>query len=319
MTAQLYGWLTIVFFLALLILLVVIIIISRRREISPQSAPTTEMTATESTDESNMPALNRVEQPLSPAAKIGSLECRVSDEDGDKLQGVTCTAQNEQTKQEYMGHTNRQGSLRLKVPYGSYVVTIKAPQYGTRVEAVQVGEEYGHVSARLEKIEERHVNKASCPDTWLHEIAERDRRQIEWAVKLLDCELTCNTTAVPPYLQFRFKIFNGSVYYVSIERKIGGFITYGDRRLKGDKFHTGTWKNENLQPRYVTTVEIRQELTEEEATLIATARNEQRFHEPHISFKQLEIVITADADKNVTPRPLWFESISGISLDGKVR
>jgi uncharacterized membrane protein len=49
MTAQLYGWLTIVFFLALLILLVVIIIISRRRETSPQpstlpqAAPKTEI------------------------------------------------------------------------------------------------------------------------------------------------------------------------------------------------------------------------------------------------------------------------------------
>jgi uncharacterized membrane protein len=38
MTAQIYGWLTIVFFLALVILLVVLIIIARRREASSKSA-----------------------------------------------------------------------------------------------------------------------------------------------------------------------------------------------------------------------------------------------------------------------------------------
>lgn len=97
--------------------------------------------------------------PAAPNVQIGTLQCLVYDDDkaddfhiGDGLRGATCVARNRQTKEEYMGTTNFNGLATISVPYGFYIVTIKAPQYSTEVTAAQLVEFFVTVEVRLKKI-----------------------------------------------------------------------------------------------------------------------------------------------------------------------
>lgn len=85
--------------------------------------------------------------------KIGLLQCSASEYDrGYKvLKNAVCIAKHQQTGQEFIGNVGEQGHADINVPYGFYVVTIKAEGYITRVEAVQVGEQHGSVVVELQK------------------------------------------------------------------------------------------------------------------------------------------------------------------------
>jgi hypothetical protein len=85
--------------------------------------------------------LLRESQPAIPGrdVELGCLECHVSDEDTKQhLLGATVIAQNEHTKREYSGVTNRDGWLALNVPCGYYAVTIRADRHKPRTDAARV-------------------------------------------------------------------------------------------------------------------------------------------------------------------------------------
>lgn len=91
-------------------------------------------------------------------ARLGVLQCLVYDEAksddfhiGDGVRGATCIARNQRTKEEYVGTTNSNGLATISVPYGSYTVTIKAPNYLTQVMAAYLEEYFVTVEVRLVK------------------------------------------------------------------------------------------------------------------------------------------------------------------------
>ncbi len=96
--------------------------------------------------------------PSTPGIKIGTLQCSVYEDTGDGLlgepgiRGATCIARNQQTKEEYIGTTNSFGFALLPVPYGSYVVTMKAPHFSTQVVAATVTDGLSFVDAHLQKV-----------------------------------------------------------------------------------------------------------------------------------------------------------------------
>ncbi|MDX6577841.1 MAG: hypothetical protein QOE96_3794 [Blastocatellia bacterium] len=115
---------------------------------SPKPSPVSSLSQT--------PTVAKQESSVAPVpsdAKIGLLQCIVSEYDnGYKLfGGATCVAKHQQTGQEFIGTTDKDGTANINVPYGFYVVTIKATGYGTRVEAAKVGDTVGSVSVVLEK------------------------------------------------------------------------------------------------------------------------------------------------------------------------
>jgi hypothetical protein len=95
--------------------------------------------------------------PTSLDVKIGILQCVVYDDTGDGirgdngLRGATCIAHNRQTQEEYVGTTNSFGLAIISVPYGSYVVTVKAPRYLTQTMAVKLTEDFATLDIHLHK------------------------------------------------------------------------------------------------------------------------------------------------------------------------
>ncbi len=85
---------------------------------------------------------------------IGLLQCNVSEYDNGyrTLKDAVCIAKNQQTGQEYVGTVGEEDVANINLPYGFYVVTIKAKGYITRVEAVKVGEQSGNVGVVLQKV-----------------------------------------------------------------------------------------------------------------------------------------------------------------------
>jgi hypothetical protein len=91
--------------------------------------------------------------PFTSDTKIGLLQCSVSEyNEGYKiLRGATCIAKHQQTGVEFIGTVGEQGHADINLPYGFYVVMIKAEGYITRVEAIKVGEEVASVVVELQK------------------------------------------------------------------------------------------------------------------------------------------------------------------------
>lgn len=148
---------------------------------------------------------------------------------------------------------------------------------------------------------------------WLRNIAERDKRQIDWAAKAIECYLECGFRDASPFLRFRFTVFNGSVYTVSIN-KVEGFILYGKRRLEKEITLSTKWKVENLTPRYVARVEILQWLTPEEAALLNKDWDEQKFS-TGFSFEHLRLIVSGGDDfKDVVPKPLKLSEYERMPL-----
>ncbi|MDX6443126.1 MAG: hypothetical protein QOH71_200 [Blastocatellia bacterium] len=63
---------------------------------------------------------------------------------------------------------------------------------------------------------------------WLVELAERDRDFIGDGVAITECVLRLNLECRNPYAEFTFLFFNGSVFPISIETELDGFIAFCD-------------------------------------------------------------------------------------------
>lgn len=71
-------------------------------------------------------------------------------------------------------------------------------------------------------------------DSWLHRIAEFDRRNIEQRVSIGQCIMSSSdVTGSPPYVLFLLDIYNCSVFDVFIEDKTEGYIKFRDKELDG--------------------------------------------------------------------------------------
>lgn len=149
---------------------------------------------------------------------------------------------------------------------------------------------------------------------WLLMVADKDLREINQAIRVIGCTVDWITDVSPPYAKFKFEIYNGSVYLVSILANMEGFISYEGSRLKGEMVMSREWMIENLPPRSTSKFEIRQELTRREANKITDSWNKQDFS---TEFRLDQLVVYAKGGDNfpyVITRSLSFP-FTGIRLN----
>lgn len=79
------------------------------------------------------------------------------------------------------------------------------------------------------------VVKEPCPDKWLHDIAENDKRFIDKFVKVAGGEIFGHDFLhTAPYVDFKFTVLNASVYAICIEEPVKGDIRFQSQLLSKD-------------------------------------------------------------------------------------
>lgn len=79
------------------------------------------------------------------------------------------------------------------------------------------------------------AEKEPCPDKWLHQIADNDKRFIEQYVKIEKCEIVGHDFLhKAPYVDFKITILNASVYVIYIEGPVKGDIRFDSQLLSKD-------------------------------------------------------------------------------------
>jgi hypothetical protein len=156
-----------------------------------------------------------------------------------------------------------------------------------------------------------------CHDKWLHDIAESHRTGIDRFVYIKECSIINKDFSRPiPFISFDFSVKNGSLYSITIEDTLDGFIELyhpqldddyrlgGQLLLKGNRVKDCSGGNTG---RFI----IEQRLSREEAELLSSSES------PKAKFKFDRLFITvvgADALKQVVPQQLQITM--GIYLDG---
>lgn len=96
-------------------------------------------------------------------------------------------------------------------------------------------------------------------ESWLAAIAEQDRLELHTAVHVTGCTVRELLEGDNPYVVFEFFIRNGSVFAVTVDPSIKGFISLNSRRLLGEI--TASRLPHNLEHKYGDYFHIRQELS----------------------------------------------------------
>jgi hypothetical protein len=148
-------------------------------------------------------------------------------------------------------------------------------------------------------IQRRRHKAKEQKDKWLHDIADADRQNIEKCVRVERCEIyTKGLNVDPPYLDFNFTVFNGSVFTISIGDAVKGVIVFRNQPLIGSRDIIYGMKNvpRGGMGRFT----LRQILDARHAQLISEASEEQ---DDWLVFDHLNITITAgDGQPEVRPR-----------------
>ncbi len=205
-------------------------------------------------------------------------------------------------------HTNGEGlspRLRHKLLENTYIVTVQL-----------VGGNYGEIeekfyfrlttqpSLRIEKLDSR-TQAASSQSATVHNgllgrIANEDQASIDKAVKVCDIKCTPHfENGSAPYLEFSFLVFNISIFEITIDDDVTGYITF-----HGQKFHHPIQMQENhvkeLSIRSLASYVLHQPVTEQEAAAIENADENWLFW-----FSELKVKIKGGARfQNVSPRLL---------------
>lgn len=163
----------------------------------------------------------------------------------------------------------------------------------------------------------RHArNKREVLGKWLHDIAEKDSQDINSAVQLVHHVLSPDLRSATPHLKFHFTIFNGSVYPISVDRKIEGYISYGEvtsqRRLSKEITVSTMWIPKNCPHAQMASLEFTQWLTDEEVKYI----KESNSYNCYLSLENLIINITGgDAYESIKPQPLQLVLIGHLHIN----
>jgi hypothetical protein len=163
----------------------------------------------------------------------------------------------------------------------------------------------------------RHAkDRRESKDKWLHEIAETDRKEINSMVRVLEIlRKDYNYKSATPFIEFSIQIFNGSIYPISIEHKVSGFIAYGKRRLTGEIAMSAKWVAGEIPRGWTAFLVLNQGLTQDEASFLATDPNA---HSNYFEFEHLVINIMGGVHfDNVRPMPIKLTG--GVDQSGKQR
>jgi hypothetical protein len=153
-------------------------------------------------------------------------------------------------------------------------------------------------------------------EKWLREIAEKDKREVERMVYVFEIERTGLSFEPPkPFIIFNLRVFNGSLFPITIEPKPTGFIKYAGRRLAGEITMSTKWEVKNLPRGWNAKIELHQWLTQEDADFIN--------HDPNapnnfFDLGQVSLTITGGEPfyDVVAQRPLKIDG--GVDMSGNM-
>jgi len=146
-----------------------------------------------------------------------------------------------------------------------------------------------------------------CPDHWLHQLAENERATITAFVKVIYCSFEAQELSRPvPFIKFSFQLHNGSIFRISIEDDLEGFIEFdhpsygGSHQLGGQLLMTQYASMQNCLPGNTGRFVIEQRLSREEAEMISAVAGQA---DAQFMFDQLSIAIVgADASQRLEPK-----------------
>ncbi len=127
-----------------------------------------------------------------------------------------------------------------------------------------------------------------------------------------------------PWIQFDFYIFNGSMFAVAVDDTAGGFITYGDRRLKGQLSREKQWRVDNLYRGWTARIKVRLWLDADDALYLKTElRQPETNPTKFFGLRNLEIVVRGSTqgvlpDPGIAPKPLTL-NFGGVDKNQRSR
>jgi hypothetical protein len=164
------------------------------------------------------------------------------------------------------------------------------------------------IASLKERLDLREKSQPQTSSNWLNEAAEHDRLELQRSVYVLECAVREILDADTAYVVFDFLIRNGSLYAITVDPSIKGFIGLNNRRLTGE---IGTSALPHNLPRlYADRFQIRQELTGkdvEELNTLDLARELQGYYD----FANLHITIQGDSPAGkAVPARLQFRRVT---------
>lgn len=147
----------------------------------------------------------------------------------------------------------------------------------------------------------RAIPELPCGAKWLHGIAEADKQGIQNAVKIrgIDFRNEIEPGRIP-YVDFVFSVSNQSVYEITVDDAVDGYIRFHNEELTREKKIVETTAHD-CQIRDKCFFTIRQWLSQEQADFIMQDRNSER------PFWFDNLIITVRGGSNfpdITPRRL---------------
>ena len=162
-----------------------------------------------------------------------------------------------------------------------------------------------------ERLTECENTKKETPQSsppWLSKIVEHDRLELQTAVYVLECIVRESLTSENQHVTFDFFIRNGSVYAVTVDPVIKGFISLNSRRLTGEI--TTSSLPHNLQHIYGDRFQIRQELIAKDVEELAVLDSALE-HQGYYDFGHLHITIHGDSPTTkAVPARLQFKRVT---------
>jgi len=122
------------------------------------------------------------------------------------------------------------------------------------------------------------LTEHSCPDRWLHELADNQRHSINSWVHAMSISIQQHDLLRDsPYIDFKFTVHNSSVYTLSLDT-VHGSIGYAGRRLGGQPILAAN-SITGMRPSNTKDCVVRQPLLKEDAVLILNMGGSFEFNE----------------------------------------
>lgn len=160
--------------------------------------------------------------------------------------------------------------------------------------------DHEHALAMSDEVSPESQKIAESEGKRLQDIAQRDLANLSNAVFVYHCEIQPKLSEQVPHIDFRFGLFNGSVYDVSVPDSISGYIKFRKARLMGTIVIARNDGASNVGHASGGHFFVRLQLSREEADLIRDANDQSS---DYFGFDQLQIQVMAS---NVEPQRLML-------------
>lgn len=129
---------------------------------------------------------------------------------------------------------------------------------------------------------------------WLRDLAERDQQDIGAAVRITSCEIDMDLETDSAWVEFRCKVFDGSVFTIGVQ-DVSGFVAFSNgpelRKLEGNLTILPQLSAENCQRLQSGLFILRQELSKEDVAFILGSSSDSYF-----TFRDLIISVNAKGE-----------------------